>query len=186
MIGEFAYYEPVGEWLVSRGYDIGKGLGLPRDSYEDRGSPTLRPDKVGIGNLGTKKIEIVSVEIKNGRINYDMIVQASRYFIFSHKVYIASPHKPSPEIANRIKQLGIGFLLINPKSMKITEYVKPQLRALKNRKEMIYWLNNYFKVYECRICGNFVRKDQAKEDSFENRKTNRKLSYNKSRMSKMC
>jgi len=115
----------------SRGCDIGRGLGLPRDSYEDRGSPTLRPDKVGIGNLGTKEIEIVSVEIKNGRINCDMIAQASRYFIFSHKVYIASPYKPSPEIANRIKQLGIGFLLISPKSMKITEYVKPQLRALK-------------------------------------------------------
>jgi len=68
------------------------GVGVPRDSYEETGSP-FRIDKVGIGNLGTKEIEIVSVEIKKSRITHEAMKQASRYFIFSHKVYVASPYK---------------------------------------------------------------------------------------------
>ena len=104
MIGEFAYYGSLGEWLVSQGYDIGRGLGLPRDSYEERGSP-FRPDKVGIGNLDTKDVEIVSVEIKQAKIDYEVIDQASRYFIFSHKVYIASPYQATNRYAQDLPEL---------------------------------------------------------------------------------
>jgi len=73
-------------------------------------------------------------------------------------------------MTNRIKRLGIGFLLIDPESLRITEHIKPQYKTPIDRKEMIYWLNNYFYVYECRMCGGFVRKDQAKEDSFKSEK----------------
>jgi len=138
---------------------------LPRDNYEEIGSIYLRIDKAGIKNLGKKNIEIVSVEIKRHKITNNAIQQAMRYYDFSHKVYIASPYKPSKNIAENLRNLGLGFLLINCKEKKIKEIIKPCLNTPKEN-IIIYWLNNCFRVYRCRICHNFIRKDKVKEHSF--------------------
>ena len=166
MIGEFKYYKIIGEWLLSHGYDIGEGLGLPRGSYEDRGSPSSRFDKAGVKNLGRKHIEIATVEIKNRGITEDTIKQAIRYHDFSHKTYLASPHRPSRNIADKIENSGLGFLWINPRKAAVEEVIEPRLNNPK-KDTMIYWLNNHLCIYRCRICGVFVRKDKAREHSFK-------------------
>lgn len=37
------------------------------------------------------------------------------------------------------------------------EIIKPRLNMPKEN-VMVYWLNNHFRIYRCRICHNFIKK----------------------------
>jgi hypothetical protein len=116
---ELELIKPVSDYLKDRGYNV---------LYEIR-IGFCRADLVGF-----KDDEVVAVELKL-RDYKKAIVQAKNYMLGADNVYLAVPLFKSYNILRKaeyhLKKEGIGLLVVNEKTCKVSEIIKP--RKTKNK-----------------------------------------------------
>ena len=117
---ELELVKPVCDYLIEKGFTL---------KHEVR-IGFCRADLVGF-----KKETVVAVELKLSDYK-KAIVQAKNYQLGSDYAYIACPLAKSYNILKKAKQTlesnGIGFLVINEKSLKVKEILK----AKKSKKKI--------------------------------------------------
>jgi len=107
-------------------------------------------------------IELITTEVKRGRLGIGSLTQAYGYSKLAHRCYLASDDTDKlEEFRNQAERIGIGLLYINPDSpKKITEMLssprsEPSVASLQSH------LAQVFNLVQCAWCGVFFRRKKG-------------------------
>jgi hypothetical protein len=146
-----------------------KANGYLTEGYSEKGSkfPFIRlgkrvqADVAGIkdiGNVYSNEIEIVAVEVKDGKhCKMRYIEQALGYSTFAHKCYLAMPTHFTEEDKNDARHMGVGLLEIREEG--IHEVLSPEIKTT-NDTIMMYFLRRSLNLVRCVVYGSIVQISQ--------------------------
>ena len=116
---ELELIKPVSDYLIKKGYNVRHEIKIGFH----------RADLVGF-----KDSEVVAVELKLSDWK-KAIIQANNYMLGADYVYLAVPLFKSYNILRKaeyfLKKEGIGLLIINEKTSKVSEIIKPSKSSKK-------------------------------------------------------
>ena len=146
------YYKPVEDYWRSKGCltEPQKGrLGIP-----DVSAIRLVESKY------IDEIELITTEVKRGRLGVGHLNQAYGYSKRAHRCYLASDdERKLEEYRGQAERLGIGLLYINPKTLKITEKLSAP-RSEPSTEPLMNHIAEVFNLVQCAFCNVFFRRDK--------------------------
>ncbi len=153
-------YEPIRKWLTKHmGYYTGGDVFYMGGSksgtkryYTKTGIRELQADVVGVkfsGNRVHSEIEICVVEVKLAdSITRQHINQAYGYTSMAHSVILASPAQVDKDSQHILRALGLGYLQVMARRMKLVESPTPRVPP---DREFLHLLENLW-IGRCALC----------------------------------